>query len=98
MEHDTDSQSIFETLKDAGAGDGWNVVKILLDIRAIDKDEITAGISAAQSAQKAKRTAIICCTIAVIAMLITGVVFAALASGIQIEHTVTTDCRAAARF
>lgn len=86
-----DAQQIVDALKTAGGSDGWAATKILLDIRAMDKEEIAAGIYAAQSANRAKRLAIICCTIAVICMLITGVVFAVLAAGIEIEHTVTTE-------
>ena len=91
-ERETDDvQDIVDELRASGIEDGWAAAKILLNIRTIDREEIAEAIYAAQSAKRAKRLSIICCTIAVVAMLITGIVFAVLASGIEIEHTVTTE-------
>lgn len=71
-------------------GDGWDVVQMLMDIRAADRAEYAKAEKAAEATAKMKRTVAILVVIALALCLVTVSVFAVLASGIQIERTTTT--------
>lgn len=71
-------------------GDGWDVVQMLMDIRAADRAEYAKAEKAAEATAKMKRTVAILVVIALALCLVTVSVFAVLASGIQKERTTTT--------
>ena len=70
--------------------EGWDVVRLLIDIRNADRAEYEKAEKAVEATAKMKRTVAILVVIALALCLVTCSVFAVLASGIQIEHTITT--------
>lgn len=70
--------------------EGWDVVKLLIDIRNADRAEYEKAEKAVEATAKMKRTVAILVVIALALCLVTVSIFAVLASGIQIEHTTTT--------
>lgn len=70
--------------------EGWDVVRLLIDIRNADRAEYEKAEKAVEATAKMKRTVAILVVIALALCLVTVSVFAVLASGIQIEHTITT--------